>query len=360
MKTHSDRRKRVRLLRTAALAPALVAVTASAAFAHGAVSDEQQSLQGLARSAPMILFGEVAEIVYRNSEANKEEPNGVPHTFVTYKVRDYIRGRTDGLVTLRFIGGSDGRGGVYMETTTPVFARGQTDILFVKGGAQDDCPLVGCVAGRFRIADDRVYNAWGVPVVEARNDLVIGGAPKISLLTMELPRPPFEELVRRPEMKEFIAAQFGRTSLNELRKRYEDEAPKQSIVGYAVDPDRGRPEPGNAGPPIRVYGNAMKLDDFLVAVKEALAQVPVPSSKPMLADMQAPIMVAPPKVAALRASVGEIRRSPEEQRESDAMSKENASRPTGIDLQRDQPRLIDPRRQPLTPLRNPANDGVQQ
>ena len=334
------------------LVPAFVAAALGAgiADAHGGVNDRQPTLLELARRAPLIVHGEVVDVVYRNSEPNAEEPRGVPHTFVTYKVRDTLRGQSDGTVTLRFIGGADGRGGVYMELTTPTFARGQTDILFIKGGAQDDCPLVACVDGRFRVAGDRVYNGWGVPVVEAGKNLVIGGVLKVDLLTMELPRPPFDAIIERPEMKAVLAAELRRTPMAELRKRYEQEAPERTIVGYAIDPERGAKEPGAVGPPIRKFGEAMRLDAFVAAVKAASAEVPASRERPVLADPGARIVVAPPKLAAMAASATAVKRTAEEQREHDSFNEAKTGRPT-----------IDPRRVPV-PGRTPGapiTDGGQ-
>lgn len=300
---------------------------AGAVLAHGGVDQDQPNLSALSSKAPLIFWGDVADISYRNSEPTEEEPNGVPHTFVTYKVRETLRGKVNGgQVTLRFIGGADGRGGVYTETTTPVFARGQSDILFVKGGALDDCPLVECEDGRFRVAENGVHNAWGVPVVEARKNLVIGGRPNLSLLKMELPRPSFDALAARPEMRELIAKQFANMPADELRKRYEAEAPKFTYVSYGVSSDHGTPEKGAKSPPIRKFGPPMGTSDFLGAVKEAIASAPAQGTV-QFADPQAPIRVAPPKAQSFQAASEEIKRNDLELRELRSVKEEGVVKP---------------------------------
>lgn len=319
---------RVTIRRARVTVAACLMTMAGMASGHSAVNDKPVTLLELARRAPLIVQGEVVSVVYRNSEPNDLEPGGVPHTFVTYKVRDTLRGRAGETITLRFVGGADGRGGVYMESTTPTFARGQNDILFIKGGVQDDCPLAACVDGRFRVADGRVYNGWGVPVVEAGKTLVVGGALQADLLTMELPRPPFEALVQRPEMKPVLEAELRGSSMDSLRKRYEREAPERIIVRYVVDPETAAREPGLVGPPIRTFGKAMPLDAFVAAVKAASAQVPASRERPMLANPDARIVIAPPKVAALAATATAVRRTAAEQREYDSLNEATWRRPT--------------------------------
>jgi len=315
-------------MRGAATAIAIGALApVGAALAHSGIDDKQPDLKTLAAQSALVVYGDVADISYANSRPTEEEPNGVPHTFVTYKVRETLRGQAQGTIVLRFIGGADGRGGVYMETTTPVFARGQSDILFIKGGAPDDCPLVACVDGRFRVGGGGVYNGWGVPVVEARKGLVIGGRPDLSLLKMELPRPSFEALAGRPEIKELMGRQFAGASMDELRKRYEAEAPAQSVVSYEVSSERGAEDQGVKSPAIRTFGKPMTAADFLAAAKEAIASAPPPRMQVQFADPKAPIIVAPPKPPVFKAAVGEPKISPEERRELD-LDKEGAVRPT--------------------------------
>ena len=50
-----------------------------------------------------------------------------------------------------------------------------------------------------------MYNTWGVGVVEARERLTIGGQARTDLDVMELPRPTFEALLTRPDMKDIAA-----------------------------------------------------------------------------------------------------------------------------------------------------------
>ncbi|MEQ1930699.1 MAG: hypothetical protein ABL957_09220 [Parvularculaceae bacterium] len=352
-------------LRIKALLGGVAAVAAAMgaggpAIAHGGIDQEQPSLRDLAAKSSLVIWGEVADIAYRNSGPTEEEPNGVPHTFVTYKVREALRGEAGkGEVVLRFIGGADGRGGVYMETTTPVFARGQSDILFVEGGALDDCPLVECVDGRFRVAGDAVYNAWGVPVVEARKNLVIGGRPNLALLKMELPRPSFDALAARPEMKAFMASQFSRMTADELRRRYDAEAPAGSVVSYEVSGEHPPPEKGIAAAPIRKFGKAMPAADFLATVRAVLKEAGAPSAKVQFADPKAPFTATPPKAQKFQAAAQDIKRSPVEIRELQTLNEGDDGPGTGPTRQPGRPTPTDrPQLQPpVDPPKPGLNDG---
>ncbi|MBA3964952.1 MAG: hypothetical protein H0X47_04140 [Nitrospirales bacterium] len=188
----------------------------SSAWGHSPNDAGEGGLQSKVREASLIMYGQVVDIEYRNSEPTKEQPQGLPHTFVTYQVLEVLRGEvSDKKVTLRIPGGSDGQGGVYMVSTAPAFALGQTDVLFIKGGEIDDCQLVECVEGRFRIHENQVLNGWGVPVVEARKTLRVGGKPRFDLNVMEIPRPSFKALLERPDMKAYID-RVSRESKTEL------------------------------------------------------------------------------------------------------------------------------------------------
>lgn len=188
----------------------------SSAWGHSPNDADEGGLQSKVREASLIMYGQVVDIEYRNSEPTKEQPQGLPHTFVTYQVLEVLRGEvSDKKVILRIPGGADGQGGVYMVSTAPAFALGQTDVLFVKGGEIDDCQLVECVEGRFRIHENQVLNGWGVPVVEARKTLRVGGKPRFDLNVMEIPRPSFKALLERPDMKAYID-RVSRESKTEL------------------------------------------------------------------------------------------------------------------------------------------------
>jgi len=290
-----------------AMLAALVAATPSAQ-AHGPGDNAKDGLKGLLTSSALVLTGRVAAIRYENSQPTAEEPLGVPHTFVTYEISDIVRGKFDAKqLTLRFAGGSDGRGGVFLETSSPTFATGQTDILFIRPGGDEACPLVGCVDGRFRIAGKAVFNAWGVPVVEATPNLRVGGKPRFDLNTMELPRPSFENLMQRPEMKAQIERTMPNMPLEEVRKRYEAEAPKSSVVSFGLTAPGQRTADvmGPAASVIETFSAPMTPEAFLAAVRSLGASIPLPAGAQVLsADPGRPFTVKPPAVVSLQAAPG--------------------------------------------------------
>lgn len=286
---------------------ALVAVT-GAAHAHSPGDNVRDGLKGLVTSSALVISGRVAEVIYQTSQPTNEEPQGVPHTFVTYEISEVVRGKIDSRrLTLRFPGGADGRGGIYMDTSSPTFATGQTDILFIRPGGGEDCPLVGCVDGRFRISDRAVFNAWGVPVVEAAPSLRVGGKPRFDLNVMEIPRPAFDQLIRRPEIKAQIDRSMPNMSLEEMRKRYESEAPKSSLVSYGLSPavQRDAEIMGPAASAIETFPAAMTPEAFLAAVRQLSAQIPLPQGGQVTsADPTRPFTVKPPVAAGIQAAPG--------------------------------------------------------
>ncbi len=246
--------------------------------AHGG-NDGSKGLDRLATESALIVRGKVARIRYRNSEPTAAEPNGVPHTFVTYRVHEVVKGSmASSTLTLRFIGGADGRGGVYMETETPVFATGQNDILFVADDQSSGCPLVDCVGGRFRVANNRIYDAWGFPVVQARSKLVVGDVSNVDLLTMELPRPRFEQLIKRPEIKKLLRGKYASLTRQQLKRSYLRQAPEAMFVNYAVL--TGRPDlHSRSASASKQKVNPVDSGSFLDVVRHAVDESPAVSRR---------------------------------------------------------------------------------
>lgn len=246
--------------------------------AHGG-DDNAKGVDRLATESALVVRGKVVRIRYRNSEPTAEEPNGVPHTFVTYRVHEVIKGSmASSTLNLRFIGGADGRGGVYMETETPVFATGQSDILFVSDDQTGGCPLVDCVGGRFRVAKNKVFDAWGFPVIQARQKLVVGDTSNVSLLTMELPRPRFERLIKRPEIKKMLRGKLASMTQQQLKRRYMQQAPEAMFVNYAVlsgKPDLRR----SSAAATNQSAKAIDSNDFLSVVRHAVDESPAVSRR---------------------------------------------------------------------------------
>ena len=158
------------------------------------------------RNSGFIFRGKVTNVEYRNSELVPlldatgspvfEEGNplyvdgsNLPHTFVTWSVEEIYKGSLptrDPVLTLRFEGGQSdipdpcetipGGDPVYNDyllvTDVPLFDPNDRDFLFVKGNAENHCPLYNWDRGRFRILDDpnnptavnMIYNEYGQQV----------------------------------------------------------------------------------------------------------------------------------------------------------------------------------------------------
>ena len=263
----------------------------SLAWAHSPNDATANSFQTKVREASLIMYGQVINIQYRNSEPTKEQPKGLPHTFVTYQVEKVLRGEApDKQITLRIPGGADGEGGVYMSTNSPAFARGQTDVLFIKGGEIESCQLVECVEGRFRVDNNQVFNAWGVPVVEAHETLRIGGKPRFDLNVIEMPRPSFESLMKRQDMRAFLQrlSKESGQSVERLRARYDREAPKFTTVtlGNQTEPIKKDLAKESEASPMEKYGAPLSPEIFFDAIQSWSNQVGDPQSRVIQANVK--------------------------------------------------------------------------
>ena len=298
----------------------LVMVTANApAFAHSPNDAGEDGLQTKVRQASLIMYGQVVDIQYRNSEPTKEQPQGLPHTFVTYQTLEVLRGEVpDKRVTLRIPGGADGQGGVYMVTTAPVFALGQTDVLFVKGDEIGDCQLVECVEGRFRVHENQVFNGWGVPVVGAHKALRIGGKPRFDLNIMEMPRPSFKALLQRPSMREYVnrMSKESGQSVDELQARYDREAPRVTTVnlGNQAVPIKKDVAEEPEAIPMETYGDPLTPDIFFDAIREWSKHVGDPQSKIVMVNVKERFEIADPEVMPLEARNESLRKISDEER----------------------------------------------
>ena len=271
-------------------------------WAHSPGAEDPNSLKSKVHEASLIMYGQVIDIQYRNSEPSKEQPQGLPHTFVTYQVEEVLRGDApDKHLTLRIPGGADGQGGGYMVSSAPAFARGQTDVLFIKGGGIRDCQLVECVEGRFRVHENQVLNGWGVPVVEAHKTLRIGGKPRFNLNVMDLPRLSFHALLKRPGMREYVeqVSKKSRLSLKQLKARYDREAPKYTTMnlGYQDVPIAKDVVEEPMARAIEKFGKPLSPEVFFDAIRDWSQRVGKPESKVVMADVKERFFVADPKFA---------------------------------------------------------------
>ncbi|HWY67792.1 MAG TPA: hypothetical protein VNX88_03955 [Terriglobales bacterium] len=161
--------------------------------------------------------------------------DSLPYAFVTYKILKVVRGRVLGeTLTIRALGGLDHSDRLLFVDHMPFFGIGDEDILLVRGNGQRVCPFVNCSFGRFRIANDRVYNGFAVPITVCKNgSLKLGNGVNASLLSATIPRevPSFDTMLKTPFAQKRIR-EMGAISLDALRERYNREAPKEITVTY--------------------------------------------------------------------------------------------------------------------------------
>ena len=264
-------------------------------------TDDEGGLKEMVQRSAAIVFGQVVDIQYRNSQATRQQPKGVPHTFVTYQISEVLRGKLPAKsITLRIPGGADGHGGIYSVSSAPAFARKQSDVLFIAGGEPEECHLVGCVEGRFRVNDGLVYNGWGVPVVSAKEKLRIGGKARFDLNVMEIPRPSFESVMENPELRKHIDEDKNLSSLSarELKARYEKEAPKFSTVEYGIEtkPMKKDEVEEPEAQAIEKYAGPMKADAFFDDLRRMSEQLGEPRTEVVLANPKKKFRIADPRL----------------------------------------------------------------
>ena len=137
---------------------AALAVCASQPAAAAAVLDEA----ALVKKADLVFAGVVEKVEYSFSDAEGGKRPRIPHTFVTYRIEDVLRGNAPGeTITLRFIGGRGEQASFLLASEMPLFDAGDRDVLFVSGNTMSGCPLVGCADGRLRVIQDHVFNDAG-------------------------------------------------------------------------------------------------------------------------------------------------------------------------------------------------------
>ena len=98
-------------------------------LAHSAADSDNEQLQALVKQSDVIFYGEVKEVLYRMSDTTKRAPNGIPHTFVRYQIFNTFRGSVSREIILRFVGGTDGKGGIMMQSNVPTFRKGNQQMV---------------------------------------------------------------------------------------------------------------------------------------------------------------------------------------------------------------------------------------
>jgi len=266
-------------------------------LAHSAADSNNEQLQALVNQTDAIFYGEVKEVLYRVSESSKRSPKGVPHTFVRYQILDTLRGSVSREIILRFVGGTDGKGGVMLQSDVPTFRKGERDVLLVTGGELDDCPLVSCVDGRFRVLENRVYNGWGVPVVNVEKNIEMRGKPRYEVNVLEYPRPEFDDLITRPEIQERLKKLTQTKSLAELKKEYEAKAPKTIKVTYgfseSVNPQEDNPGRNKSIAKSKNLAEtrpAIPISELIASLRAASQKAGKPRNKVVSADPEKPFL----------------------------------------------------------------------
>lgn len=268
----------------AAAATALAVALAAPASAHNPVAAETaDDLAQLVGRSSLVVVGEVASVTYRNAR-NPDGGRPVPHSIVSFRVAQTIRGRAPGeVLVLRFIGGPDGQGGFLQVDGVPLFQPGDRDVLFVAGNGERGCALALCEYGRYRLLGDSVFNTHGSPVRAIVKDGAIArGQPPRELTVYRYPAPTFDDLVKNPVVQAELRRQG--LSADEARRRYEAEAPK--ILELAT-PFEAKGDPGgvDGGADAVAAGDDASLaalpagpvsvDSFLAKVGEITARTSV-------------------------------------------------------------------------------------
>jgi hypothetical protein len=271
--------QKLRLVMVAAFAAAF---SGPLAYADGPTENVRDLVQLVDRSN-LIFLGEAQKVMYRNAQADEGE-GLIPYTIVTYSIEKVLRGKPPGKkITMRFVGGPDGRGRFLTPTGVPLIREGDRDVLFVASTDDPSCPLVFCEDGRYRVSNKRVFDNAGTPVIAVNEDIdggvmtiISGGTPLKEFQTVRFPSPPFDELIRNPE----VAAQLKSLKMpeEEARRRYELEAPrvielKQELPINETPTDAG---PSGAGLPpgdsaTISASEALPLNEF-IAITELVSQ----------------------------------------------------------------------------------------
>lgn len=225
-----------------------------------------------------VVYGIVSDVQYRMSEKG-ESGESLPHKFVTYKIRKVISGeKIDEQVTLRFIGGPDGRGNFLEVTGVPAFQVGQQDVLFIQNNGKDDCPLVNCGYGRFQVYENQVYNSHGIPVVGIKEGIVQAeGLPQKALMRVSYPAPSFDDLLKREDIKQMLSRVAPQGNIKILRERYQKEAPK--TIDFTMVPAERTQDKDSASdsspspqPKLSTRG-AIQLDEFVEVIRKQASRI---------------------------------------------------------------------------------------
>jgi len=247
-------------------------------------AQDSSNLSAMTASANLVFQGRVASVDYRMLSAGNNG-RALPFTFVRYQISRVLHGETSTrTITLRFLGGSDGRGRFLSVSDMPRFQVGDEDILFVQNNGTN-CPLVKCMDGRFRVHNGQLHDAHGSPVQSVANGRIVsGGRPPAELLKFRYPAPSFDELIKNPEVAAIVQRQ-GMT-IEQARQRYNAETPKEIEIETVVSQRDGRRDTsGTEKEEARrgdieqsVPATAIAAGEMLEAIRTTAASMPAPSA----------------------------------------------------------------------------------
>jgi hypothetical protein len=142
----------------------------------GAARGDLEETAGIER-ADLVFKGVVERVDYAFSDAQGGKLPHLPHTFVTYRIEEVLRGVAPGeTITLRFVGGRGREASFMMVSDLPLFDVGDRDVLLVSDNTESGCPLVGCAQGRFRLLQGHVFNDEGQAIEVDANGRLAAGA----------------------------------------------------------------------------------------------------------------------------------------------------------------------------------------
>lgn len=311
------------------------ALLTPAAFAHSPTQPENsEDLSKAVAGAQAVVHAVVTDVQYRISTKRSEREEALPHTFVTYKIRDTIRGKVkDQTLTLRFVGGPDGQGRFLTVSDAPLFNVGHEDILLVQGNGKNPCPLVNCGYGRFRIHEGRVYNSEGFPVIALEKNRVVTGIEREpALLKFSFPAPGFDQLIKREDVRK-QAQTLG--NVDELKRRYEQEAPKATNFAIETSKPAEQADKADSSTPtpsaVASAKKPLEVAQFVDVLKEVSRKIATTAPLPEVANanpdqpfsVAVPLAVKPGIAPAATRVPTRIRESVQDRRERELLEKQD-------------------------------------
>jgi hypothetical protein len=132
-------------------------------------------IESLLTEADGVFVGEVINVEYSKNSAN-DLKEILPHTFVTYKIKESLKGSPQqSTLTLRFLGGRGEQAQFLSVSNYPLFDVGDMDVVFVKNNQRFTCPLLYCAQGRYRLINSRVYFESGHQVLRTPKEQLAKG-----------------------------------------------------------------------------------------------------------------------------------------------------------------------------------------